>query len=595
LLSVFTVTDLGDTGTGSDLEGDLRYCITQANANDESSNQIQFQPGLTGMIVLTQGSLDITKDLEIDGPGQDLLRISANNQSGVFNITADPGVQNVSLADLTISNGLGINTPLGFRGGGLFNDHANVTLTRINVIANAVPEPGQGGGIANEAGTLTLISSEVRANVAGRNGTAGIYNGPQGTMTIQDSMIVGNSANRDIGVGGIANHGLLMLLNSSVVGNTGGTVGGIANAGGSLMVDHSTFTQNNGSTSAIDSASELAITDSTLTGVPSIAEAVIVQSGSSLGTISGSTISNGFTGIQDLGNMTVTNCTITGSRGIGILMGMNPTFTMTLTNSTVTANGGGGISTQARHPGRFALGNTIVAGNASSSGAVDVFGPIVSLGYNLIGVDDLSFGWVGSDQLGTRSAPIDPRLGALRDNGGPTMTRTPLADSPALGTGDPQQFGTPDQRGAPREGLTVGAVAANPAASFQVIAPDHVAPGQRFTFTVRAVDDAGFVATTYTGTVHFDSTDPDAQLPADTAFLAANVGVRMFTATLMTPGEQTLVATDRDNPDVTGSATVVVGDAGAPTGRWELAEDLWFWESDQFGLWSGSTGPNKKR
>src|SRR5262245_24151201 len=60
--SIFTVTNLGDKGVGSGLEGDLRYAITQANANRDLSNRIQFQPGLTGTIVLTRGSLDITKN-----------------------------------------------------------------------------------------------------------------------------------------------------------------------------------------------------------------------------------------------------------------------------------------------------------------------------------------------------------------------------------------------------------------------------------------------------------------------------------------------------------------------------------------------------
>ena len=32
LLSTFTVNSTGDSGTGSGLVGDLRYCITQANA-----------------------------------------------------------------------------------------------------------------------------------------------------------------------------------------------------------------------------------------------------------------------------------------------------------------------------------------------------------------------------------------------------------------------------------------------------------------------------------------------------------------------------------------------------------------------------------
>jgi hypothetical protein len=592
LPSVFTVTDLGDAGAGSGDQGDLRYCLTQANANAEPSNQIVFQSALTGVIPLTQGSLDITKDLEIDGPAQDLLQISGLNQSGVFNITADPGVQNVSFSDLTIANGAGIVTSTGTQGGGLYNDHATVTLTRVTFTNNAVPDQGQGGAIYNGSGTLTLEASTLEQNFAGFNGSAGIYNGPQGTVTIQDSTLSDNAASRDSGAGGIRNNGLLMLLNSSLTRNAGGTVGGIANDGGSLFVDHSTFTQNNGvNTSAVDSHSAMAITDSTLQGFPSIAQRVIIQQGSSLGTISGSTITNGFTGIEDDGNLTIKNSTITGNFGLGILMGQqSPLFTMTLTDSTVTANGLGGLSNAGRHPGMFALGNTIVAGNVSSSGALDVYGVFHSLGYNLIGaVDNRSMGWVATDQKGTLANPINPRLSGLQDNGGPTKTLAPLAGSPAVGRGDPLQLGEADQRGAPRETLTVGAVVANPAASLVVVAPDQVAPGQRFNFTVTAVDDAGFVATTYTGTVHIDSTDPNATLPGDHAFVATEAGVHTFTATLATPGEQTLTATDQDNPDVTGSTTVEVATPRAPTGRWGQSEGWWS-DSDDLGLVAGSSG-----
>src|SRR5262249_40672548 len=67
LPSTFTVTDLGDAGIGSGLQGDLRYAVTTANANGDLSNHIQFQPGLAGTIVLTKGPLAVTKNLEIDG------------------------------------------------------------------------------------------------------------------------------------------------------------------------------------------------------------------------------------------------------------------------------------------------------------------------------------------------------------------------------------------------------------------------------------------------------------------------------------------------------------------------------------------------
>jgi hypothetical protein len=96
------------------------------------------------------------------------------------------------------------------------------------------------------------------------------------------------------------------------------------------------------------------------------------------------------------------------------------------------------------------------------------------------------------------------------------------------------------------------------------------------------VDDAGFVATTYTGAVHIDSTDADASLPADHAFLASEAGVHTFTVTLATTGEQTLTATDQNNPDVTGSATVVVGEGMAPAGRGPGSDDI--------GLVVGSSG-----
>jgi hypothetical protein len=72
LPSTFTVTDLGDAGVGSGLQGDLRYAIDAANSNADLSNRIVFQPGLTGTITLTQGKLIVTKPLEINGPGADL-------------------------------------------------------------------------------------------------------------------------------------------------------------------------------------------------------------------------------------------------------------------------------------------------------------------------------------------------------------------------------------------------------------------------------------------------------------------------------------------------------------------------------------------
>lgn len=60
--------------------------------------------------------------------------------------------------------------------------------------------------------------------------------------------------------------------------------------------------------------------------------------------------------------------------------------------------------------------------------------------------------------------------------------------------------------------------------------------------TVR--DQFGNVATNYTGTVHFSSSDLQAVLPADFTFTAANFGTKIFPVTLKTAGTQSLSVTD---------------------------------------------------
>ena len=51
--------------------------------------------------------------------------------------------------------------------------------------------------------------------------------------------------------------------------------------------------------------------------------------------------------------------------------------------------------------------------------------------------------------VGTTNNPVNPRVGALQDNSGPTWTMSLLTGSPALDAGDDALTGT-DQRGFPR-------------------------------------------------------------------------------------------------------------------------------------------------
>jgi hypothetical protein len=155
--------------------------------------------------------------------------------------------------------------------------------------------------------------------------------------------------------------------------------------------------------------------------------------------------------------------------------------TLTLTNSTISNNSAGeengGLYVNIF--GKIDIENTIVALNTGgNTRGPDVDGLFTSLGHNLIGKGDGSSGFtngVNGDQVGTDASPLDPKLGTLRYNGGPTPTLALLAGSPAIDAGDDSVLGPPlmpttDQRGPgfPRKTGThvdIGAVA------FTVCAP----------------------------------------------------------------------------------------------------------------------------
>ena len=84
--------------------------------------------------------------------------------------------------------------------------------------------------------------------------------------------------------------------------------------------------------------------------------------------------------------------------------------------------------------------------------------------------------------------------------------------------------------------------------------PSPILPGVQGSFTVTARDAMGNPLTSYRGTVHFTSSDPRASLPGDYMFTPADMGMHTFTATLNTPGTQSLTVTD-PTLGVTGSQT----------------------------------------
>ena len=82
-------------------------------------------------------------------------------------------------------------------------------------------------------------------------------------------------------------------------------------------------------------------------------------------------------------------------------------------------------------------------------------------------------------------------------------------------------------------------------------------PGTPFSFTVTAGDGSGAPLASYSGTVHFTSSDTRAVLPANTTLTN---GTGVFTVALNTAGNQTITVNDVVNTNIAAtSSPITVG------------------------------------
>jgi hypothetical protein len=118
-----------------------------------------------------------------------------------------------------------------------------------------------------------------------------------------------------------------------------------------------------------------------------------------------------------------------------------------------------------------------------------------------------------------------------------------IADPAATGSGRLDAVGAINQ------------LAPCPATHLKVTAPADATTNVSSFFTVQALDAQNHVSISYTGTVHFTSSDGTAVLPAN-ATLTNGQGT--FQATFKTVGNQTLTAADTAPGPTSGSATIAV-------------------------------------
>ena len=124
----------------------------------------------------------------------------------------------------------------------------------------------------------------------------------------------------------------------------------------------------------------------------------------------------------------------------------------------------------------------------------------------------------------------------LKTVGGQTITATDAAAASITGTSNSINVTGP------------------PATHFSLTAPANATVGTAFDITVAALDASNNVAASYSGTVHFTSTDGQADLPANSMLMN---GTANFPAALKTVGGQTITATDTVTASIIGSSSSI--------------------------------------
>ena len=295
-----------------------------------------------------------------------------------------------------------------------YAENLSITLN-LTIVGASAPTTIIDGG--HKAPVVTISNAEVQVKlfqVTIRNGSGvshgggGIYN--VGTLTITKTTVSGNSTNDTVNAlgglgGGVYNSGTLTIIQSTVSGNSVSRARmGSSAAGGGIY-----------------NAGKLTITNSTLGGN----QAADYWPG---GVTYGGGLAN------ENGTVMISNSTVSQNAAI-----FHTPF------GTVGAYGGGIYNHSTTAP---TLQDSIVANN-TWGGSCN--GSVTSHGHNMSSDGTCNFNGPGDQKN------INPKLGALESNGGPTLTMALLPGSPAMNAGNPSGCTdgngsrlTIDQRGDPR-------------------------------------------------------------------------------------------------------------------------------------------------
>lgn len=495
----------------------LRAALQEANAFS-GDDTINFS--VTGTINLTGALPTISSNMIINGPGSGALTVRRDTGGDYRIFFTDNRIVSISGVTITNGrspDGVNGTGQFGGFGGGIWQSGGELTLSDVVITGNRTGNGGTinnnntagwggfGGGIAG-SGVLTMTNVLITNNSTG-TGATGFFAGSGGfggglhfsgsTLTMTNVNISDNTTGNagvttsgamggNGGEGGgvyitVTNNAQLTRVrihnNTAGDGDDGGDGGGMVVVSGPVTMTDCIVSNNSSGLGGTKFASQGGIGGGILNfGLITMLNCTVNNNSTKATALNDGTDGGPGGGIFTQNVMTITNSTISGNhaspqggKGGGIVNSANA---LTLTNVTITGNTGDGST--GFHSGQglantnaAIVRNTIIAGNGAP-GTPDVTGIFTSQGHNLIGKataggngdNNNQTGFtngVNGDQVGTPASPIDPVLGPLADNGGPTQTHKLLAGSPAFDAGDnalakdaSNNTLTTDQRGAGR-------------------------------------------------------------------------------------------------------------------------------------------------
>jgi CSLREA domain-containing protein len=354
-------------------------------------------------------------------------------RDGGDELIAGGGIHSATGSSLNLRNVV-VRENLASFGGGVFSE-GRTNFTNITVRNNGPALSA--GGLALTGPTTKLTSVRILRNEASNMG--GGISLSDTTATLVDVVVLRNK-----------------------IGNQGG---GIVQSGGTVSIADSTIsgnrTQNNGAGLRVFSSSDGPTTTSLVRVTISNNRADNNSGGIGLEASSSETITVNGRNVTMSGNKAKTS-----GGGVFVFPGGSSEvnlFNSTITDNTADSDGdtfgqGGGIALFDADAGTVTITRTILAGNQDStpgSGEPDECYPeLESGGHNVVGhTEGCTFDDQPSDQVGASdTAPLDPLLGPLANNGGKTQTHRVLPHSPALDAIPSSDVGCggKDQRGVPR-------------------------------------------------------------------------------------------------------------------------------------------------